>query len=84
MNNEETLIKEVQEDMKVDLEKRQASLQRCQEADHELQQRMASGEIGLSHGADHYVSVLMFAAAAVFTLLALYFVFAINPAHYQI
>ncbi len=84
MSNEEALIREVHEAINADLEKRQPGLQQNQEADKELMQRMASGEIGVSHGADHYVSVLMFAVAAVVTLLALYFVVAFNPAHYQV
>jgi len=44
---------------------------------------MDRGEIGISHGSDNVVALLMFMLATVVTLLALFFVFQINPAHYQ-
>jgi hypothetical protein len=45
---------------------------------------MERGEIGISHGSDKVVGLLMFLLATFVTLLAMYFVFEINPAHYQL
>ena len=50
----------------------------------EIQSRMERGEIGISHGSDKVVGLLMFLLATFVTLLAMYFVFEINPAHYQL
>ena len=49
--------------------------------DKEIQQRMGAGEIGVSHGTDNHVGIIMLGLAAVFTLFCLYLIFSISPAH---
>ena len=83
MHNEETLIQEVKDTIKADLMNRQTILEERQALDKVIQERMAQGEIGVTHGSDHFIGFLMFVVAALVTVLALYFVFEINPAHYQ-
>ena len=83
MHNEETLIQEVRETIEADLMNRQTSLEERQASDKVIQERMAHGEIGVTHGSDHFIGFLMFAVAVLVTVLALYFVFEINPSHYQ-
>ena len=83
MQNEETLIQEVKDTIKADLMNRQTILEERQALDKVIQERMAQGEIGVTHGSDHFIGFLMFVVAALVTVLALYFVFEINPAHYQ-
>ena len=70
--------------MAADLEKRQSGLEERETVDKVIQQRMADGEIGVSHGTDRVIGVLMFLLASFITLLALYIVFQVNPAHYQL
>ena len=83
MQNEDTLIQEVSEPLEADLMNRQTSLEERQASDKVIQERMEQGEIGVTHGSDHFVGFLMFVIAALVTVLALYFVFEINPSHYQ-
>lgn len=83
MHNEETLIQEVRETIEADLMNRQTSLKERQASDKVIQEQMAQGEIGVTHGSDHFVGFLMFVVAVLVTTLALYFVFEINPSHYQ-
>ena len=83
MHNEETLIQEVRETIKADLMNRQNSLEKRQASDKVIQERMAQGEIGVTHGSDHFIGFLMFVVAVLVTVLALYIVFEINPSHYQ-
>ena len=83
MHNEETLIQEVRETIKADLINRQNSLEKRQASDKVIQERMAQGEIGVTHGSDHFIGFLMFVVAVLVTVLALYIVFEINPSHYQ-
>ena len=84
MTNQETLIQEVQEEIAADMLERQSMIDKAQALDKEIQARMDRGEIGISRGTDNVVSLMMFILATVVTLLAMYFVFQINPAHYQI
>ena len=84
MTNQETLIQEVQDEIAADMSERQSVIDKAQTKDQEIQSRMGRGEIGISRGSDNVVSLLMFILATVVTLLAMYFVFQINPAHYQI
>ena len=83
MHNEETLIQEVRETIEADLMNRQTSLEERQASDKVIQERMEQGEIGVTHGSDHFIGLLMFVVALLVTVLALYFVFEINPSHYQ-
>ncbi len=83
MHNEETLIQEVRETIEADLMNRQTSLEERQASDKVIQERMAQGEIGVTHGSDHFIGFLMFVVAVLLTVLALYIVFEINPSHYQ-
>ena len=84
MNNEETLIQEVREMIESDLMNRQTNLDERQASDTIIQERMVQGEIGVTHGSDHFVGFLMFVVAVFVTVLALYLVFEFNPSHYQI
>ena len=83
MLNNETLIQEVKETIEADLNNRQTSLVERQASDKLIQERMAQGEIGVTHGSDHFIGFLMFVVAILLTVLALYIVFEINPSHYQ-
>ena len=83
MHNEETLIQEVRETIEADLMNRQTSLEERQASDKVIKERMALGEIGVTHGSDHFIGFLMFVVAVLVTVLALYIVFEINPSHYQ-
>ena len=83
MHNEETLIQEVRETIEADLMNRQTSLEERQASDKVIQERMVQGEIGVTHGSDHFIGFLMFVVAVLVTVLALYIVFEINPSHYQ-
>ncbi len=83
MYNEETLIQEVRETIEADLMNRQTSLEERQASDKVIQERMTQGEIGVTHGSDHFIGFLMFVVTILVTVLALYVVFEINPSHYQ-
>ena len=83
MTNQENLIQEVQDEIAADMSERQSVIDKAQALDKEIQARMDRGEIGISRGSDKVVALLMFVLATVVTLLAMYFVFQINPAHYQ-
>ena len=83
MTNQETLIQEIQDEIAADMSERQSVIESAKAKDKEIQARMDRGEIGISHGSDNVVALLMFLLATVVTLLALFFVFQINPAHYQ-
>jgi len=43
---------------------------------------MDAGEIGVTHGTDKHIGVIMLSVATVFTLFCLYVIFDMNPAHY--
>ncbi|HAF88666.1 MAG TPA: hypothetical protein DCG23_02675 [Deltaproteobacteria bacterium] len=64
-----------------DLRKRQKSIDEGEALDKEINQRMDSGEIGVSHGTDNHVGIIMLGLAGVFTLFCLYLIFSISPAH---
>ena len=83
MTNKETIIQEVQDEIAADMSERQTVIDKAQAKDQEIQERMDRGEIGISRGTDNVVALMMFILATVVTLLAMYFVFQINPAHYQ-
>ena len=78
MTNQEVLIQEVQDEISAEMPERLRVIETAQEKDKEIQSRMERGEIGISHGSDKVVGLLMFLLATFVTLLAMYFVFEIN------
>jgi len=83
MSDHESLIKEYKELEKEDLKKRSKSIEEGEALDKKIKNRMEEGEIGVSHGADNHVAIIMFGTATIFTLLVLYFVFGVSPDHYS-
>jgi len=43
---------------------------------------MDAGDIGISHGTDNHVSVIMLGLATVVTLFAFYMIFGVSPVYY--
>ena len=84
MNNDENIIREVQKTIEEDMIYRKEIIESRQAEDELIKKQMEKGEIGISFGSDHVVGILMFVIASLVTLLALYIVFDINPAHYQL
>ena len=82
MSSEEEFVSEYKTAAKEELRKRQQSIDEGEALDKEIHLRMAAGEIGVSHGTDNHIGVIMLSLAAVFTLFCLYVVFGISPAHY--
>ncbi|MDE0793940.1 MAG: hypothetical protein OSB08_09880 [SAR324 cluster bacterium] len=68
--------------VKEDLKKRQQGIDEGEALDKEIHQRMDAGEIGVSHGTDNHIGVIMLSLAAVFTIFCLFVVFGFSPAHY--
>ncbi|MBT3213919.1 MAG: hypothetical protein HN351_04675 [Deltaproteobacteria bacterium] len=82
MSSQEEFVSEYKTSAKEELRKRQQSIDEGEALDKEIHLRMAAGEIGVSHGTDNHIGVIMLSLAAVFTLFCLYVVFGISPAHY--
>tara|TARA_B100001250_G_C19562358_1_gene683914 strand:- start:50 stop:304 length:255 start_codon:yes stop_codon:yes gene_type:complete len=82
MTNNYELEKEYKEIQKEDQDKRKGSIKDGQELDKNIQKRMKAGEIGVSHGIDNHIGVIMFATATIVTILALYFIFGVIPDRY--
>jgi len=82
MTNQDDLIKEYKKLEEEDLKKRSKSIEEGEALDKIIENRIEAGEIGISHGSDKYVSIIMLGTATIFTLLVLYFVFGISPNHY--
>jgi len=82
MSSEEEFVSEYKTSAKEELRKRQQSIDEGEALDKEIHLRMAAGEIGVSHGTDNHIGVIMLSLAAVFTLFCLYVVFGMSPAHY--
>jgi len=82
MSSQEEFVSEYKTAAKEELRKRQQSIDEGEALDKEIHLRMAAGEIGVSHGTDNHIGVIMLSLAAVFTLFCLYVVFGISPAHY--
>ncbi|MEC8981719.1 MAG: hypothetical protein VYA81_09160 [SAR324 cluster bacterium] len=82
MSSQEELVNEYKASAKEDLRKRQQSIDEGEALDEEIHLRMDAGEIGVSHGTDNHVGVIMLSLAAVFTLFCLYVIFGMSPAHY--
>ena len=82
MSSQEELVSQYKASVNEDLKQRQQGIEEGEALDKEIQQRMAAGEIGVSHGTDNHIGVIMFTLATVFTLFCLYVVFGMSPAHY--
>ena len=82
MSSQEELVSEYKVSTNEDLRKRQKSIDEGEALDKEINQRMDSGEIGVSHGTDNHVGIIMLGLAGVFTLFCLYLIFGMSPDHY--
>ena len=82
MSSQEELVSDYKASVKEDLKKRQQGIDEGKALDKEIHQRMDAGEIGVSHGTDNHIGVIMLSLAAVFTIFCLFIVFGISPAHY--
>ena len=82
MSNQEELVNELKASVDQDLKKRQKSIEDGETLDKVIHQQMDAGEIGISHGTDNHVSVIMLGLATVVTLFALYMIFWISPDFY--
>ena len=68
MSSQEEFVSEYKTSAKEELRKRQQSIDEGEALDKEIHLRMAAGEIGVSHGTDNHIGVIMLSLAAVFTL----------------
>ena len=82
MINQEELVSELKANIDQDLKKRQKSIEDGEAFDKVIHQQMDAGEIGISHGTDNHVSVIMLGLATVVTLFALYMIFGVSPDYY--
>ena len=82
MINQEELVNELKANIDQDLKKRQKSIEDGEALDKVIHQLMDAGEIGISHGTDNHVSIIMLGLATVVTLFALYIVFGVSPDYY--
>ena len=82
MSNQEELVSELKASVDQDLKKRQKSIEDGEALDKIIHQRMDAGEIGISHGTDKHVSVIMLGLATVVTLFAFYMIFVVSPDYY--
>ena len=82
MSNQEELVSELKVSVDQDLKKRQKSIEDGEALDKVIHQQMDAGEIGISHGTDNHVSVIMLGLATVVTLFALYMIFGVSPDYY--
>jgi len=82
MINQEELVSELKANIDQDLKKRQKSIEDGEALDKVIHQQIGAGEIGISHGTDNHVSVIMLGLATVVTLFALYMIFGVSPDYY--
>ena len=82
MSNQEELVNELKASVDQDLKKRQKSIEDGEALDKVIHQQMDAGEIGISHGTDNHVSVIMLGLATVVALFALYMIFGVSPDYY--
>jgi hypothetical protein len=82
MSNQEELVSELKANIDQDLKKRQKSIEDGEALDKAIHQLMDAGEIGISHGTDKHVSVIMLGLATVVTLFAFYMIFGVSPDYY--
>ena len=79
MGSQEGLVSEFNASVEEDLNKRERSIEDGEALDKEISRRMDAEEIGVTHGTDHNVGVLMLGLATVVTLFALYMIFGVSP-----
>ena len=82
MSNQEELVNELKANIDQDLKKRQKSIEDGEALDKVIHRQMDAGEIGISHGTDNHVSVIMLGLATVVTLFALYMMLWVSPDYY--
>jgi len=82
MSNQEELVNELKASVDQDLKKRQKSIEDGEALDKIIHQRMDSGEIGIPHGTDKHVSVIMLGLATAVTIFAFYMIFGVSPDYY--
>ena len=82
MSTQDELVSEIKENIDQDLRKRLKSIEDGEELDKVIQQRMDAAEIGVSHGTDNHISVIMLGLATIVTLFCLYMIFGVSPNHY--
>ena len=82
MSNQEELVNELKANIDQDLKKRQKSIEDGEALDKVIHQLMDAGEIGIPHGTDKHVSVIMLGLATVVTLFAFYMIFGVSPVYY--
>ena len=82
MSNQEELVSELKTSVDQDLKKRQKSIEDGEALDKVIHQLMDAGEIGISHGTDKHVSVIMLGLATVVTIFAFYMIFGVSPDYY--
>ena len=82
MFNQEELVSELKANIDQDLKKRQKSIEDGEALDKVIHQQMDAGEIGISHGTDNHVSIIMLGLATVVTLFAIYMIFGVSPDYY--
>ena len=82
MSNQEELVNELKANIDQDLKKRQKSIEDGEALDKVIHQLMDAGEIGISHGTDKHVSVIMLGLATVVTLFTFYMIFGVSPNYY--
>ena len=82
MSNQEELVSELKANIDQDLMKRQKSIEDGEALDKVINQLMDAGEIGIPHGTDKHVSVIMLGLATVVTLFAFYMIFGVSPVYY--
>jgi len=82
MSNQEELVNELKASVDQDLKKRQKSIEDGEALDKVIHQLVDAGEIGISHGTDNHVSVIMLGLATVVTIFAFYMIFGVSPGYY--
>ena len=82
MSNQEELVSELKESVDQDLKNRQKSIEDGEALDKIIRQRMGAGAIGISHGTDKHISIIMLGLATVVTIFAFYMIFGVSPDYY--
>ena len=83
MISQEDLVSEYKASAEEDLRNRQKSIDEGEALDKKISQYMDKGELGVSHGTDNHIGVIMFSLATVFTLFCIYIIFEMNPVHFN-
>jgi len=82
MSNQEELVSELKANIDQDLKKRQKSIEDGEALDKVIHKIREEGEMGISHGNEKHVSVIMIGLATVVTLFAFYMIFGVSPDYY--